>query len=194
MENAAMSAVPSSTTALLDGARDLGYNTVNKIQDTAESAMNSVREEVTQEVDAMTPTNKIGDELRLKDLIGRQLVMALLDYAFISFLDQAQQTLVPLVYTGPVEQGGLGLSGDEMSKIMARWGSYNTPGQLLLFPWLLQRYGPKKVYASCLTSMVVFFALFPVLIVANTRLADSTALLSIHMMMSSLAYMAYGMY
>jgi hypothetical protein len=194
VQDAATSAIPSSTTALLDQARDLGYNTVQKMQDTAQSAISSAREEAGERINAMVPTKEIKNGLQLKEMLGPHFIMALLNYACISFVDQAQQTLVPLVYTTPAEQGGLGLSADEMSKIMARLGSYGTPGQLLLFPWLLQRYGAKKVYATCLACMVAFFALFPVLIVVKSRLGDSTALLSMHVTMSSLASVAYGMY
>lgn len=189
----ATSVLPSSTTALLDQARDLGYNTVHTLQDAAENAISSVHEEVSQRVNAIIPIGDIDEASRFKELIRPGLIIALLNYACISFLDQAQQILVPMVYTSAVDQGGLGLSPEEMTRIAARWGSYNTLGQLLLFPRLLKRYGPKKVYATCLTWMVAFFSLFPVLFLVKTRFGDITLLVSIHMALSSLVYMAYGM-
>ncbi|EKM78040.1 hypothetical protein AGABI1DRAFT_129820 [Agaricus bisporus var. burnettii JB137-S8] len=188
----ATSVLPSSTTALLDQARDLGYNTVHTLQDTAENAISSVHEEVSQRVNAIIPIGDIDEASRFKELIRPGLIIALLNYACISFLDQAQQILVPMVYTSAVDQGGLGLSPEEMTRIAARWGSYNTLGQLLIFPRLLQRYGPKKVYATCLTWMVAFFSLFPVLFLVKTRFGDITVLVSIHIALSSLVYMAYG--
>lgn len=168
----ATSVLPSSTTALLDQARDLGYNTVHTLQDAAENAISSVHEEVSQRVNAIIPIGDIDEASRFKELIRPGLIIALLNYACISFLDQAQQILVPMVYTSAVDQGGLGLSPEEMTRIAARWGSYNTLGQLLLFPRLLKRYGPKKVYATCLTWMVAFFSLFPVLFLVKTRFGE----------------------
>ncbi|KXN84878.1 Protein ZINC INDUCED FACILITATOR-LIKE 1 [Leucoagaricus sp. SymC.cos] len=136
------------------------------------------------------------EQLRLKELITPQLVIALLNYAFISFLDQAQQTLLPMMYTAPIEEYGLGLSPDDMTAITAKWGSYNTLAQLLLFPWLLERHGPKRVYATCLSSMIAFFALFPALNLAANYFHEANLLVrrlsAIHLAMSSLVYMAYG--
>lgn len=196
VRDAATSVIPTSTSGLLDQARDIGYGAVHRVQDAAESTIANVRQEVTRTVTTLVPVDKMEDGLRLRELIGPQLIIALLNYAFISFLDQAQQTLLPLMYTSPIQQSGLGLSSEEMTKIMAKWGSYNTLAQLVLFPWLLQRHGPKRVYATCLTSMVVFFALFPALHLA-TKYSNNLEfvvrpLVSIHMAMSSLVYMAYG--
>ncbi|KAF5359751.1 hypothetical protein D9756_003028 [Leucocoprinus leucothites] len=192
--------IPTSTTALLEEATNIGYGAVHRLEEAAEGAVSNLRGVVTERVsstaEGLLPTDKIRDGLRLKELISLQLIIALLNYAFISFLDQAQQTLLPMMYTAPIAEYGLGLSPEDMTKIMAKWGSYNTLAQLLLFPWLLQRFGPKKVYATCLSSMVFFFASFPMLHLAATYFSDAgfvvQRLLSVHMGMSSLVYMAYG--
>jgi MFS family permease len=185
--------IPTSTSALLSEAREVGYGAIHQLEGAAEEAVTSAPREITQAAVALLPTDKIQEGLRLKELISRQLIIALLNYAFISFLDQAQQTLLPLMYTAPIEQYGLGLSSDDMTKIMAKWGSYNTLIQLVLFPWLLKRYGPKKVYTRCLSTMLVFFASFPVLhLAAEYRQFVLRPLLAIHMGNSSFVYMAYG--
>jgi hypothetical protein len=195
-----LSSIPTSTTALLDEARSVGYGAVHDLEEAANSAVTNLRQEVSQEVtqtiSGLLPTDKIRDGLRLKELISRQLIIAVLNYAFICFLDQAQQTLLPMMYTAPIKEYGLGLSPEDMTDIMAKWGSYNTLAQLLLFPWLLKRFGPKKVYATCLSTMMIFFASFPVLHLVAEYFGDANVLvrrlLAIHMAMSSLVYMAYG--
>ncbi|KAJ3571156.1 hypothetical protein NP233_g3937 [Leucocoprinus birnbaumii] len=208
---ASIPTVPTSTTSLLDEARNLGYGTVNRVQAAAEGTVNNAREGVTsgisdlqqeatagvtQAVGSLLPTDKIRNTLRLKELISRQLLVALLNYAFISFIDQAQQTLLPMIYTAPIPKYGLGLSSEDMTSIMAKWGSYNTLAQLMLFPWLLQRFGPKKVYATCVSSMMFFFAGFPILHLIAAYFGDANILvrrlLAVHMGISSLVYMAYG--
>lgn len=195
-KSAASSIIPTSTSGLLHQAQDLGYGTVHGMRADAGDAVTSVRQEVAQSVMALLPTDKIHETLQLKQLIRPRLIIALLNYAFISFLDQAQRTLLPLMYTSPPQQYGLGLSANDMANIMAKWGSYNAPAQLMIFPWILQRYGPKRVYRACLTLTVVFFALFPVLHMATIYFGGTNlvvrSLIFTHMAISSLVYMAYG--
>jgi len=100
------------------------------------------------------------------------------------------------MYKTPIQEYGLGILPEAMIRIMATWGSCNTLVQLLLFPWLVQRFGSKKVYSTCLSSMILFFALFPVLHLITAYFQNTNflvrRLLEIHVGMSSLIYMAYG--
>jgi len=192
--------IPSSTTALFDQARDPSYSAVYSPEEDVENTVSSVGQEVTQRVartvEGLLPIDKIQEISDLKELINRQLIIVLLNYAFISFLDQAQQTLLPMMYKAPIEEYGLGILPEDMIGIMATWGSCNTLVQLLLFPWLLQRFGSKKVYSTCLSLMILFFALFPMLHLIAAYFQNTNfvvrRLLEIHVGMSSLIYMAYG--
>jgi len=194
------SPIPSSTTALIDQARGPGYGAVYNPEEDVENTVSSIGQEVTQSipgiVEGLLPIDKIQKISDLKELINRQLIIVLLNYAFISFLDQAQQTLLPMMYKTPIQEYGLGILPEAMIRIMATWGSCNTLVQLLLFPWLVQRFGSKKVYSTCLSSMILFFALFPVLHLITAYFQNTNflvrRLLEIHVGMSSLIYMAYG--
>jgi len=191
------SPISSSTTALYDQARGPGYGAIYSPEEDVENTVSSIGQEVTQRiVEGLLPIDKIQKISNLKELINRQLIIVLLNYAFISFLDQAQQTLLPMMYKTPIEEYGLGILPGDMIRIMATWGSCNTLVQLLLFPWLLQRFCSKKVYSACLSSMIPFFALFPVLHLITACFQNTNfvvrRLLEIHVGMSSLFYMAYG--
>lgn len=188
--------VPTSTSALLHQTEDLGYGTMGETQSAADGVVADFRQEITQDVMKLLPTDKIQEGLQLRKLLGRQLVIALSNFAFISFLDQVQQILLPMMYTTP--GSGPGLSAEDMTKLMGKWAGYNAPVQLFLFPWLLQRYGAKRIYTSCLTAMIVFFALFPILHFAARVLGSNSlvvkGLINAQMAISSSVYMANGVY
>lgn len=187
--------IPTCTTALLGEARSMCYRAIHIPKEDVENTVCSIGQEVTRSVpradEGLLPIDEIQEVSEL--LINRQLTIALLNYVFISFLDQAQQTLLPMMYISIEEYG---LLSEETTKTMAKWGCFNTLVQLLLFPWLLQRFGSKKVYSACLSSMILFFALFPVfrLTAAYNQNTNFVVLrlLEVHMGMSSLVNIAYG--
>ena len=168
------------------------YRAIHTPEEDVENTVCSIGQEVTQSVpradEGLLPIDEIQEVSEL--LINCQLTIALLNYVFISFLDQAHQTLLPMVYI-PIEEYGL------LSKeMMAKWGCFNTLVQLLLFPWLLQCFGSKKVYSACLSSMILFFALLPVFRLTAAYFQNTNfvvrRLLEVHMGMSSLVNIAYG--
>lgn len=187
--------IPTCTTALLGEARSMCYRAIHIPEEDVENTVCSIGQEVTRSVpradEGLLPIDEIQEVSEL--LINCQLTIALLNYVFISFLDQAQQTLLPMMYISIEEYG---LLSEETTKTMAKWGCFNTLVQLLLFPWLLQRFGSKKVYSACLSSMILFFALFPVFRLTAAYFQNTNfvvrRLLEVHMGMSSLVNIAYG--
>ena len=85
------------------------------------------------------------------------------NYAFLAFLDQAVLILLPLIYSTPLQLGGLGLGPPTIGAILSIWGVVNGIIQMACFAWVRSRLGHRNCYLIGLIGLGVSFALFPVL-------------------------------
>jgi len=135
-------------------------------------------------------------ELPFKDLLTQPLVIALANHGFLSFLDQAQQALLPLMYSTSVELGGLSLRPDQIGIIMGAWGACNAVFQVTCFPKLMAKLGPKRLYVRCFTALLFTFSAFPILNTLARWYGNSHALIWIticcQMSFYTFVFMGYG--
>ncbi|KXN84877.1 hypothetical protein AN958_12007 [Leucoagaricus sp. SymC.cos] len=107
--------------------------------------------------------SKAEPELSLREILTRPLLIALANHGFLSFLDQAHQALLPLMYSTSVPLGGLDFRPDQIGIIMGAWGACNAVFQVTCFPKLMHHYGPRKLYIRCFAGLLVTFSAFPIL-------------------------------
>jgi len=135
-------------------------------------------------------------ELPFKDLLTQPLVIALANHGFLSFLDQAHQALLPLMYSTSVELGGLSLRPDQIGIIMGAWGACNAVFQVTCFPKLMAKLGPKRLYVRCFTALLVTFSAFPILNTLARWYGNTHALIWIticcQMSFYTFVFMGYG--
>lgn len=142
------------------------------------------------------PHAQAAQELPFKDLLTQPLVIALANHGFLSFLDQAHQALLPLMYSTSVELGGLSLHPDQIGIIMGAWGACNAVFQVTCFPKLMAKLGPKRLYVRCFTALLFTFSAFPILSLLARWYGNTHALIWIiiccQMSFYTFVFMGYG--
>ncbi|KAH9030844.1 MFS general substrate transporter [Lactarius deliciosus] len=81
----------------------------------------------------------------LRSVLTKPVVVTLINYAMLAFLEAVVMSYIPLVWSTPVEYGGLGLS----------------PASIGLWLSLYYRFGSRCVFFFSITSCAVIYAIFP---------------------------------
>ncbi|KAF8636255.1 hypothetical protein AX16_011025 [Volvariella volvacea WC 439] len=92
-----------------------------------------------------------------------QVLIPISNFAFLAFLDQSFLVLLPLIYSTPLELGGLALSPSRIGSILGGWGVLNGFVQVFLFPRLRRRVGHRNLYVAGIAALGVGVAMFPLL-------------------------------
>lgn len=147
--------------------------------------------------DLENPTKSNDAPLPLKALLTRPILMSVACYALLALLDISFRAMQPLFYATPIEFGGLGQSPAWIGSMMSLFGIMNGVVQAFLFPVLIERWGPKRVYVSGMAMFAVLFTIFPIInAVART---SGISILVYGLVIGQLALsivcdMSYGMY
>ena len=113
--------------------------------------------------DLENPTKSNDAPLPLKALLTRPILMSVACYALLALLDISFRAMQPLFYATPIEFGGLGQSPAWIGSMMSLFGIMNGVVQAFLFPVLIERWGPKRVYVSGMAMFAVLFTIFPII-------------------------------
>ena len=79
----------------------------------------------------------------------------------LALLDMAALVLIPLVWSTPIELGGLGMSPASIGLWISVYGAASAVFQYALFPRVVARFGPRRVIMSGFASFSVTYVLFP---------------------------------
>ncbi|KAG5644649.1 hypothetical protein DXG03_008031 [Asterophora parasitica] len=143
----AASATPDSTTSLLLASEDLSYG--------SSTSPSTTETGVTQEELHAPPA--------FKDLLIPEILLKLLVYAFVSFVDMSCQVLQPLVYSTSIANGGLGFDPYRIGTIMGTFGVINALAQLLFLGRVIRKFGPTNVQKFAQFSFLTVLSLYPLL-------------------------------
>ena len=103
----------------------------------------------------------------LRSLLTRPVVISVANYAVIGLLEMMAGVLIPLVWSTPVEFGGLGMTPASIGVWMASYGFLNGVFQFVGFPHIVGRFGPRPVF---LVSISSFFPMYLMLYFENMAL------------------------
>jgi len=84
-----------------------------------------------------------------------------MNHLFLTFLDMSYLALIPLMYSTPLEYGGLGLGPFQIGFILAAFGITNALIQAVFLGRLIRKYGARKVYIFGMSSLLVCFSMYP---------------------------------
>lgn len=141
--------------------------------------------------------SKDGDEekpMTLRALLTRPVVISVANYGLIGLLEMIAGVLIPLVWSTPVEFGGLSMSPASIGLWMAGYGCLNGAFQFVAFPHIVERFGPRRVF---IVSISAFAPMYLMLFFENLTLrhlyggANLTVLLII-LQLSSIAIADMG--
>ena len=107
----------------------------------------------------------------LRSLLTRPVVISVANYAVIGLLEMMAAVLIPLVWSTPLEYGGLGMTPASIGVWMAGYGLLNGIFQFVGFPRIVERFGPRRVF---LVSISSFFPMYLMLFFENLALRYAT--------------------
>ncbi|OJT01793.1 hypothetical protein TRAPUB_7849 [Trametes pubescens] len=96
-----------------------------------------------------------------RSILVPRVLWAILNYAFLTLLDQSITVLIPLMYSTSIALGGLGFSPFTIGIVQGVGGCVGGFIQIFTFPWFHRMFGARKLYISTYVMYVVVFALFP---------------------------------
>lgn len=149
---------------------------------------------------------KVDDEHSIQDqdrkpppfrsLLIRRVIIPLINYGFVCFLDQSHQVLMPLMFSTSISLGGLDFEPITIGTIMGAWGVLNAIFQVVAFARVIKWLGPRTAYIICISCFLLSFAGFPIMSLLAKRAGrvDSAVwfVLVIQMSFYSVAFMSYG--
>ncbi|OCH84812.1 MFS general substrate transporter [Obba rivulosa] len=106
---------------------------------------------------------EIQRDIGLRSILIPRVLLPVLNYGFLAFTDQAVNVLIPLMYSSSIDHGGLGFDPFVIGLVQGLAGLVMGFTQVLTFPRLLQKFGPKKLYIASYTSYLLVYCAFPVL-------------------------------
>ncbi|KAH9008146.1 MFS general substrate transporter, partial [Lactarius deliciosus] len=102
----------------------------------------------------------------LRSVLTKPVAVTIANYAMLAFLDTVVVSYIPLVWSTPVEYGGLNLSPASIGLCLSLYGLslYGCMGgifQLAFFSHLVSRFGSRRVFVFSISSCAVIYAIFP---------------------------------
>ncbi|KAH9005451.1 MFS general substrate transporter [Lactarius hatsudake] len=97
----------------------------------------------------------------LRSVLTKPVVVTLINYAMLAFLEAVVMSYVPLVWSTPVEYGGLGLSPASIGLWLSLYGGMGGFFQLSFFSHFVSRFGSRRVFVFSIASCAVIYAIFP---------------------------------
>ena len=95
--------------------------------------------------------------MSLRDLLTRPVVISVANYGLIGLLEMIAGVLIPLVWSTPVEFGGLSMSPASIGLWMAGYGFLNGVFQFVAFPHIVERFGPRRVFIVSISSFAPMY-------------------------------------
>ncbi|KAI1782115.1 hypothetical protein LXA43DRAFT_1150445 [Ganoderma leucocontextum] len=118
-----------------------------------------------------------------------RVLWPILNYGFLTFMDQCVQVLVPLMYSTSIPLGGLGFSSFTIGLVQGVAGFVGGIAQIFAFPWMHPKLGSKWLYMLSYSMFVVMFALFPLLSFMTKRAGKAGAATWVLMVVQLIVYL-----
>lgn len=136
------------------------------------------------------------DRKGFKAALTRPILMTLVNHVFLTFLDMCHFVLVPLMYSTPIEFGGLGLDPFQIGVTLGTFGFANSIVQAKFLGRLIRRYGGRDVYRVGFSCILMCFGMYPIMRFFSQRAGGVdgfvVACIVIQLGFQMMIYMAYG--
>lgn len=99
--------------------------------------------------------------LPLRSVLTKPVVVTIVNHAMLALLNVVAVTYIPLVWSTPVEFGGLDLSPASIGLRLSVYGGMNGVFQFAFFSHFLRLFGPRNVFISTIVACAVIYTLFP---------------------------------
>ena len=109
----------------------------------------------------MIPDKLEDKPLPLRAVLTKPVIIAVANYSMIALLDTVLDSFFPLVWSTPVEYGGLNLSPASIGMWLSLYGGMDGVFQFFFFPYSIRRFGQRRVFVFSIVSSAVILAIFP---------------------------------
>ncbi len=107
------------------------------------------------------PFNEPEKPLPLRSVLTKPVIITVANHAMLALLNVVAADYIPLVWSTPVEFGGLNLSPASIGLWLSVYGGMNGIFQFIFFSHLIRRFGTRRVFISSIFSCAVIFTIFP---------------------------------
>jgi len=107
------------------------------------------------------PPDESDKPLPLRSVLTKPVVVTVVNHAMFALLNVIAMTYIPLVWSTPVEYGGLNLSPASIGLWLSVYGGMNGIFQFVFFAHSIRRFGPRRVFVSSIVSCAVIYTIFP---------------------------------
>jgi len=131
----------------------------------------------------------------LRLLLTRPVLISIANYSMVSILQMSALALIPLIWSTPIEFGGLNLSPASIGLWMSLYGCVDGTCQFAVFPRLVTRFGLRRVFFTCISSCAVLVIMFPLenLVLRHSLGGKTTAIWPlIVLQLSSFSFLRMG--
>ncbi|KAI9452902.1 MFS general substrate transporter [Lactarius psammicola] len=105
--------------------------------------------------------NESDKPLPLRSVLTKPVVVTVTNYAMLALLDAAVMSYIPLVWSTPVEYGGLDLNPTSIGLWLSLYGVMDGVFQFVFFSHFINRFGLRRVFVFSIVSCAVIYAIFP---------------------------------
>ena len=103
------------------------------------------------------------DPVAMRALLTPSILICIANYGILATLEIANYSIQPLLYSTPIEHGGLNLSTSTIGLWMGLFGIANGIVQAFCFAPLVQWIGPKRLFCAAIIADLMMFILYPIL-------------------------------
>ncbi|KAF9560743.1 MFS general substrate transporter [Agrocybe pediades] len=129
-------------------------------------------------------------------VLTRPVLLTLANHVCLTFTDMCHYALLPLMYSTPIEYGGLGLDPYHIGIALGAFGLVNAIVQVKTLGPVVRRFGPRRAYRVAYSFLLGIFAMYPILhfLVQRAGRVDGFVIAGIFVQLSFqvMIYMAYG--
>ncbi|KAF8267248.1 major facilitator superfamily domain-containing protein [Lactarius quietus] len=111
--------------------------------------------------DVDLPPNGPEKPLPLRSVLTKPVIVTIVNHAMFALLNMVATTYIPLVWSTPVEFGGLNLSPASIGLRLSVYGGMNGIFQFAFFSNLVGRFGPRNVFISNIIACAMIYIMFP---------------------------------
>ncbi|KAH9948712.1 MFS general substrate transporter [Amylocystis lapponica] len=97
----------------------------------------------------------------IRSILIPRVLFPILNYAFLAYTDQSFVALLPLMYSSPISQGGLGLSTFAIGIVQGTTGVLGGAVQILAFARMHRACGTRRLYCLSYAAFLVAVCMFP---------------------------------
>jgi len=97
----------------------------------------------------------------IRAVLTRPVLIAVQNYGWLALLENSYWALLTVFLPVPISAGGLSLPPPTVGLIFGSLGLVDGLEQLLLFPTIFKKFGPKKIMTATMVNFWLVFACFP---------------------------------